>query len=163
MEDLWLAFRLLCLLGVANGTPILATWLLGARWSAPLDAGLQFVDGRPVLGPAKTIRGVVVAVLATALVAPMLGISVALGGVIGAVTMAGDAVSSFVKRRLGVPASGKAVGLDQIPEALLPLLAVRGALDLSLGQILGVVTAFFALEPPLARLFYRLGIRERPY
>lgn len=163
MEDLSLAFRLLCLLGVANGAPILATWLLGDRWNAPLDSGLRFTDGRPLLGPRKTLRGLVTAVLATAVAAPLLGIPMALGGIIGSVAMAGDALSSFVKRRMDIAPSGQAAGLDQIPEALFPLLAVRGALDLSLLQILGVVVAFFVLEQPVARLCYRLGIRNRPY
>ena len=163
MEDLWLAFRLLCLLGIANGAPIFAARLLGDRYSAPLDGGARFVDGAPVLGPRKTVRGVIVAMLASALGAPLLGVPMVLGVQIGAAAMAGDALSSFVKRRLGIPPSGRATGLDQIPEALLPLLVVRSALDLSLAQILGVVIAFFALERPVARLFYRLGIRNRPY
>lgn len=163
MEDLWLAFRLLCLIGIANGAPILTARLLGNRWSAPLDGGARFADGAPVLGPRKTVRGVITAMLASALCAPVLGVPMVLGVQVGAAAMAGDALSSFVKRRLGIPPSGQATGLDQIPEALLPLLAVRGALDLSLVQILGVVAAFFALERPAARLFYWLGIRNRPY
>jgi len=163
MEDLWLAFRLLCLIGIANGAPIFAARWLGSRWDAPLDGGARFVDGAPVLGPRKTARGVIAAMLAAALCAPVLGIPMVLGVQIGAAAMAGDVLSSFIKRRLGIPPSGQATGLDQIPEALLPLLAVRGALDLSLAQILGVVAAFFALGRPVARLFYRLGIRNRPY
>ena len=163
MDDLWLAIRVLCLLGVANGAPIFAARLLGDRWNAPLDGGARFVDGAPVLGSRKTVRGVITAMLASALCAPVLGVPMLLGVQIGAAAMAGDALSSFVKRRLGIPPSGQATGLDQIPEALLPLLAVHGALDLSLVQIIGVVAAFFMLERPVARLFYRLGIRNRPY
>lgn len=163
MEDLWLAFRLLCLVGVANAAPILAKRLLGERWGAPLDGGARFVDGRALLGPAKTLRGVAAAVLATALAAPLLGLPLETGALIGAMAMAGDALSSFVKRRLGIVPSGRAIGLDQLPEALLPLLAVQGALDLSLVQIVSVVAAFFALETPVARLAFRLGLRDRPY
>jgi hypothetical protein len=40
---------------------------------------------------------------------------------------------------------------------------VRGALSLSLLQILGITVVFFALEIPLARLSYRIGLRDRPY
>jgi CDP-2,3-bis-(O-geranylgeranyl)-sn-glycerol synthase len=163
MDDLWLAIRVLCLLGVANGAPIFAARLLGDSWNTPLDGGARLGDGSPLLGPRKTVRGVITAMLVSALCAPLLGLSMIVGVQIGAVAMAGDALSSFVKRRLGIPPSGQATGLDQIPEALLPLLVVRGALDLSLVQILGVVAAFFVLERPVARLFYRLGIRNRPY
>jgi CDP-2,3-bis-(O-geranylgeranyl)-sn-glycerol synthase len=77
--------------------------------------------------------------------------------------MTGDALSSFTKRRLGIASSGRATGLDQIPESVLPLLAVQGPLDLSFFQILGITVVFFALEIPLARLCYRLGIRNTPH
>ena len=163
MDDLWLSFRLLLLLGVANASPLLATRLLDPRWRMPLDGGMRFFDGRPLLGPSKTIRGAIAAIVATALAAPVLSIPVGLGALIGAAAMMGDALSSFTKRRLGIASSGRATGIDQIPESVLPLLAVQGALDLSFFQILGIGAVFFALEIPLARLFYRLGIRNTPY
>jgi hypothetical protein len=163
MDGIWLGLRLLLLLGVANSAPIAARRLLGDRWAAPLDGGLDFVDGRPLLGPGKTIRGVAAAVVATALASWALGMSPQVGALLGAVSMAGDALASFVKRRLGVAPSGRATGLDQVPESLLPLLAVQGMLDLSAVQILAVTIAFFILEIPLARWAFRLGLRERPY
>jgi CDP-2,3-bis-(O-geranylgeranyl)-sn-glycerol synthase len=163
MDEIWLSARLLLLLSVANGAPILAQRLLGTRWNAPLDGGMRFFDGRPILGSGKTVRGALIAILATTLAASALGISMGLGALIGAVAMAGDALSSFIKRRLGLATGDQGLGVDQIPESLLPLLAVRQALDLSLLQILGVTAAFFALELPLARLLYRMGIRDRPY
>ena len=163
MDGIWLGLRLLLLLGVANSAPIAARRLLADRWAAPLDGGLNFVDGRPLLGPGKTIRGVAVAVVATALASWALGMSPQVGALLGAVSMAGDALASFVKRRLGVAPSGRATGLDQVPESLLPLLAVQGMLDLSAVQILAVTVAFFVLEIPLARWAFRLGLRERPY
>jgi CDP-2,3-bis-(O-geranylgeranyl)-sn-glycerol synthase len=163
MDGIWLGLRLLLLLGVANSAPIVARRLLGDRWAAPLDFGLNFVDGRPLLGPGKTIRGVVAAIVATALAAWALGIAALVGALVGAMSMAGDALASFAKRRLGVAPSGRATGLDQIPESLLPLLAVQGQLELSVAQIVGITVAFFVLEIPLARWAFRLGLRERPY
>jgi len=163
MDEIWLSVRLLLLLAVANTSPIVAKWLLDPCLRTPLDGGLRFFDGRPLLGPSKTVRGVIAAIVATALAAPVLSIPIGLGALIGAVAMTGDALSSFVKRRLGVASSGQTIGLDQIPESLLPLLAVQGLLSLSFVQILGITLLFFALEIPFARLFYRLGIRDRPY
>jgi CDP-2,3-bis-(O-geranylgeranyl)-sn-glycerol synthase len=163
MDGIWLGLRLLLLLGVANSAPIAARRLLADRSAAPLDGGLTFVDGRPLLEPGKTIRGVAAAVVATALASWVLGMSPQVGALLGAVSMAGDALASFVKRRLGVAPSGRATGLDQVPESLLPLLAVQGMLDLSAVQILAVTIAFFILEIPLARWAFRLGLRERPY
>lgn len=160
---LWSSIQLLLLLAVANTAPIVAKRLLGARLAMPLDGGMRFFDGRPLLGPSKTLRGLLVAIAATAIAAPVLGLGAGLGALIGALSMAGDALSSFAKRRLGIAASGRAVGIDQIPEALLPLLAVQGVLQLSLLQIAGITLAFFLLEIPVARLSHRLGLRDQPY
>ena len=85
------------------------------------------------------------------------------GAMIGAAAMLGDALSSFIKRRLAIPPSGRAIGLDQIPESLLPLLAVQGTLQLPAVLIIGVVAAFIAIEVPAARWSFRLGLRDRPY
>src|SRR5581483_717337 len=145
MADIWLGFRLLVLLGVANASPLIVARLLGSRWNWPCDGGLRFIDGRPLLGRSKTIRGVIAAVVATAVVAPVVGLSFGLGALIGAAAMLGDLLSSFTKRRLGIAPSGRATGIDQIPESLLPLLAVQGPLDLSWTQILAVTAVFFAL------------------
>jgi len=163
MGEIWRGLELLLLLGVANSAPIVVKRLFGDRWGVPVDFGATFFDGRPLLGPGKTIRGVVAAVVATALVAWPLGIPPSVGALVGAVSMAGDALASFIKRRLGVAPSGRAIGLDQIPESLLPLLAVQGQLGLSAVQIVGVTAAFFVLEIPLARWAFRLRLRDRPY
>lgn len=163
MDELWIDLRLLLLLGVANSAPIAAKSLLGPHLNAPLDAGLHFFDGRPLLGPSKTLRGLIAAVLSTAVAAALLGLPAGIGALIGAVAMLGDALSSFVKRRLGIAPSGRATGIDQIPEALLPLLVVRSALELSLLQVAAITLTFFLLEIPLAWLSFRLGLRDRPY
>lgn len=163
MDELWLSARLLLLLGVANIAPIAAKHLLGTRWNAPLDAGRRFIDGRPLLGPSKTLRGCVAAVACGALAAVPLRFSPGLGAVVGAMAMLGDALSSFVKRRRRIDSSGQSMGIDQVPEALLPLLVVRGALELSLLQIAAITLVFFALAIPCARLLFRIGLRDRPY
>lgn len=163
MNELVTGAQVLLLLAVANVAPIVAKHLLGGRWNLPLDGGIRFVDGRPLLGASKTVRGLAAAVVATALAAALLGRPIIVGAALGALSMLGDALSSFVKRRLDVPPSGQATGIDQIPEALLPVLLLRGALGLSWLQVVAITLVFFALEIPLARLFYRLGWRDKPY
>lgn len=163
MDELWLSVRLLMLLAVANGGPIIAKRVFGTRWSAPLDFGWVFFDGRPLLGASKTVRGLVVAVLCTSVAATLLGLSWGLGAMVGACSMLGDALSSFVKRRLNIAPSGRATGIDQIPEALLPMLVVRGMLGLSLLEVMAITAVFFVLEIPLARLFFALRLRDHPY
>lgn len=157
------ALKLLLLLMAANGAPILARFLLGTRWECPIDGGRRFIDGQPLLGPSKTWRGVVAALLVTPIVAWLLFLPSTVGFILAAVAMAGDLLSSFAKRRLRVEPSGMALGLDQIPESLLPLLAVRAQFALGVSEIFQLTLAFLALELVLSRILYRLHIRKRPY
>lgn len=103
------------------------------------------------------------ALLATALAAPALGLAWEVGLLAGATAMAGDLLSSFVKRRLGLAPQDMAPGLDQAPEALFPLLACRGALGLSAIDALLGAGLFWVGELALSRALYSLKIRERPY
>lgn len=77
--------------------------------------------------------------------------------------MAGDLLSSFLKRRLDLPPSSKATGLDQVPESLLPLLACRAVIDVSAADIVVAAGLFFVGEVIFARLFYAFKLRDRPY
>lgn len=158
-----LELKLLLLVMVANGAPILAKRILGGRWAWPIDANRVFPDGRPVLGPAKTVRGVLVALAAGTVAAPFLGLGAATGAVAGAAAMAGDLLSSFLKRRLGIAPSRKAPGLDQVPESLFPVLACKPWLGFGWDTVVVVVVAFVAAGLVLSRLLFRLHIRDRPY
>ena len=155
--------QLLVLLSVANGAPVIAKKLLGGAGTWPLDGGLRFIDGRPMFGGSKTIRGIVISVVLTTAAAPLLGLAFSTGAIVGVMAMAGDLFSSFIKRRLDRPPSSRATGLDQIPEALFPLVACRFALSLTWADIIVGVAVFFAGEVLLSRVFYRLGLRDQPY
>ena len=155
--------KLLVLLIIGNGVPILARKLLGERWAYPLDAGLLFVDGQPLLGASKTLRGVLCAIVMTGAAAPLLGLAVAQGCLVGALSMLGDLLSSFVKRRLKLRRSSMALGLDQVPESLLPLLLMKDPLGLTWFGILRTVVLFFVLELVLSRVLFWLRIRNTPY
>ena len=158
-----LLLRLLILLVVANGIPLAARTLFGDRWSAAIDGDRRFVDGRPIFGPSKTVRGAALAILATTAAAPLLGLEWRVGAAVGTLAMIGDLFSSFCKRRLGLPPSHPALALDQIPEALFPLIACRVWLPLPLHGIALVVAMFFTGEVVLSRLLYAFRLRDRPY
>jgi hypothetical protein len=161
---LGLILQLVVLLAVANGTPVIVNKLLGRRWSFPLDGGASFVDGQPVLGASKTLRGILFAVLVTAASAPLLlGLEWKVGVAIGGGAMAGDLFSSFLKRRMRLPASSRAIGLDQVPESLFPLLACRSALSLTISDIAVIVISFFISEILISRVLYKFRLRDRPY
>ena len=158
-----LTLELLVLMTVANGAPVLATRLLGSRWSWPLDGGLVIWDGRRLFGTSKTVRGIVVSIAATTAAAALMGLGWKLGLVLGAASMLGDLVSSFTKRRLGIESSGQAIGLDQIPESLFPLLACGRTLGLDAASIALLVALFVIGQMVVSPVMYALGIRRRPY
>jgi hypothetical protein len=155
--------KLLVLLLAANGTPVILKRLMGSRLALPLDGGARFRDGRPIFGPSKTLRGIVGAVVVTTAVAPLLGFDWRIGLLVALFAMAGDLFSSFTKRRFGLESGGMALGLDQIPESLLPFLATRGDLGLGAVDIVAGVIAFFVGELVLSQILFRLKVRDRPY
>jgi CDP-2,3-bis-(O-geranylgeranyl)-sn-glycerol synthase len=158
-----LIFRTLVLLAVANGTPAIVKRVFGARADHAIDCGMRLADGRFMFGPSKTIRGIVSSVMATALIAAAVGLTLYVGVVIALGAMAGDLASSFIKRRLGLEPSSKATGLDQIPEALLPCLLLSAILPLTAGDIAVIVLLFFGGEIILSEVLFRAGVRDRPY
>jgi CDP-2,3-bis-(O-geranylgeranyl)-sn-glycerol synthase len=155
--------KILFLLLLANGTPVIAKKLLGSRLAYPLDGGRNFIDGRALFGNSKTIRGIFFSVLVTSFGALLIGYSVQTGVLFSAASLSGDLVSSFIKRRLNLPPSSRALGLDQLPEAIFPLLICWQALALDLPTAMTVVVIFFCSEIVLSRLLFRLHIRDHPY
>lgn len=151
------------LLFIANGSPIVARLALGARFALPLDAGVTLFDGRPLFGESKTLRGLLASILLTTFAASLMGLGWVIGFVVAVTAMLGDLTSSFIKRRRGLRSGDMALGLDQVPESLFPLLAVKSLLDLSWTQIIVLTLLFTPLSLLLSRLLFRAGIRRRPH
>lgn len=157
-------------------TPVFAANALatlpGGRGPA-MDFGRSWYDGRRVLGDSKTWSGFIAGTVGGTLIAlleawlilhappnlqlvPAYASSVAaavpvallLGG--GALT--GDAVGSFIKRRLGYGSGARVFGLDQLPFVLLPI----GIGLLAYPSVF--VTTFFSLEALLWVLVLTLGL-----
>jgi len=155
--------KLLLLILIANGVPLVAALVCGDWGARPLDGGRTLADGHRLLGNSKTWRGAVLAPLVTGVAALPLLLPMGIGVLVGIGAMLGDLLSSFVKRRLGMASSSRALGLDQIPEALLPSLLVAASLELSWAAI-GLTVAGFALVVlTLSPVFFRLGLRKQPH
>ena len=157
-------------------TPVYAANALATlpRGRGPsMDFGRNWFDGRRILGSSKTWSGflfgtfvAVPIVLLQAwliLIAPpnlqlvphygstvvaALPVAFLLTG--GALT--GDAVGSFIKRRLGYGSGARVLGLDQLPFVLLPI-----GLGLVFYRSI-FVTTFFSLEALLWVLLLTLGL-----
>lgn len=159
-----LLLKTLVLIVTANGAPVLAQHLFANSFlSRPIDHGLVWFDQRPLLGPTKTWGGMLASLMLTPVLAWMLDLPLLLGFIIAALAMSGDLLSSLTKRRLGYPASTQAIGLDQIPESLLPLLYVTTSYQLPVVYALVGVIVFIVLELLLSKILYKLGIRKHPY
>ena len=77
--------------------------------------------------------------------------------------MLGDLLSSFIKRRAGLVSSARALWLDQLPEALLPMLMAWYWLPLALWQAVVVAVLFAIANVAVSPLLFRLGIRKQPH
>jgi len=92
-----------------------------------------------------------------------LGYSIQFGLVFSCLAMVGDLGSSFLKRRLGLNPSDQCLGVDQIPEALLPCMYTVTIAGLPWWLVILVPLLFMALELLVSRPLYHLKIRKRPY
>jgi CDP-diglyceride synthetase len=155
--------QLLFLIIVANGSPIIGRWIMNGFWEMPIDVGAVFIDGRPILGTSKTYRGLACSLAGTLLAGALVGLSWKISLLVSALAMVGDCLSSFVKRRFGYPSGAKALGLDQIPESLFPMLGMWNVLNLSALGLGLTVMGFVVVELVLSPIRYKLHIRKHPY
>lgn len=153
----------LILIGAANAAPVLAAWALRGRPARPVDAGLVLRDGHPLLGRSKTWRGVVSAIVLAICVAFLIGLPWGLGALAAASAMAGDGLSSFFKRRFGLEPSSMTLGVDHIPESLFPALACAAYLPLRPVDIFAIVLVSCVVGLAASRLFFAVGLKDRPY
>ena len=149
------ASQALLLIVVSNSVPWAAGQLLGRRWPAPLDMGTVLWDGERLFGSHKTWRGLVLGSLASGLVGAFTGLAFALGAGVGAVSLVADALSSAVKRRFRLAPGTEVLGLDQLPEALLPLLIFAPALSIGALEIVAATAAFLILDVLVTRFRHR--------
>jgi CDP-2,3-bis-(O-geranylgeranyl)-sn-glycerol synthase len=131
----------LTLLIAANATPVLAARLLGDRCATPIHAR--------TFGTHKSWRGILAGLLACAGAGALLPCGAGIGAGVGV-------LSSFVKRRLRLRPGTSAPLLDQLPEAMLPLLVFARPLELDGSAVFGTALLFTVLDLLTGRL------RERP-
>jgi CDP-2,3-bis-(O-geranylgeranyl)-sn-glycerol synthase len=155
--------QVLTIVSLANYAHILFKRLLGTRFDAAIDGGVLLRDGHAILGRSKTWRGIAAAVLVSTCASVFLNLEWRVGTVAGAFAMGGDCLSSFAKRRLGIEPGDMSIGLDQLPESLLPALACSFWLPLSLFDVAIIALLFFVGQVVFSRLLFTIGLRDRPY
>ncbi|MBW1750172.1 MAG: CDP-archaeol synthase [Deltaproteobacteria bacterium] len=125
-----------------NFLPPLANMIWGERFNRPIDGGRLWFDQHPIFGDHKTIRGVLVSLLGGTAVAPLLDVDLPVAAGAAGLAMAGDLLSSFIKRRPNLPSGENVIVLDQIFESLFPILFLKGFLSLSWLQVLFILLCF---------------------
>ena len=154
-----LTLALLIFLVWVNFLPFLMHLLLGDRLGAPVDGGMRWRDGRDLLGPHKTWRGVAAGVLAGTVAAPLLGVGWAIGALAGLSAMVGDLLTSFLKRRLDRPSGTPMAGLDQALEGLLPALVLAAVMGLGMQEVVIALLVFVPLMHLGSRFWYHILLR----
>ena len=139
----WIAIgQSLVLIVVANGAPFATKLLLRHRFDKPIDFDAMWTDGQPLLGRSKTIRGLVLSSVITAALAPFVGLPWTAGLLIAGSAMAGDLLTSFLKRRWRITPSSSAPVFDQFAECLFPAIVCALQLGLTLIDVLVIVAVF---------------------
>ncbi|MCG8611275.1 MAG: CDP-archaeol synthase [Pseudomonadales bacterium] len=154
---------LILLLLVANGAPVLARYMLRRHFTWPIDFGTALGDGQRLFGRTKTYRGVVASLLLTSLAGGLLGLGGFSALLFACLCMVGDLLTSFFKRRLGMPSSARFFLIDQLLETLLPVLVFMPVWGYSMIEagvtILGFVLSGWIISPVL----FLLGVRRHPH
>jgi CDP-2,3-bis-(O-geranylgeranyl)-sn-glycerol synthase len=157
-----LELKLLLLILLANGAPLLADKVFGNAMGLAVDFSQKSRSGKYWLGPTKTYRGILAAVAACGACAPMLGLPWKTGILIGLLAMVGDLCSSFIKRRLSIAPSSSVPGLDQIPESLFPMIYCQYLFGLYWISVAIVVVGFWICNILLSLLFTRFRLFNHP-
>ena len=155
MHELIEELQALALLIAANAVPVIVAKLARDRGAFPLDFGYVMRDGERLFGSHKTWRGLLSGTVACAVLAAWFGLPLWLGAAFGLLSLLADAWSSFAKRRLRLKPGTDVLGLDQLGEALVPLLVFAQPLGLGTWEIVAITAAFVLLDTVTAPLRHR--------
>jgi CDP-archaeol synthase len=145
-EELYRMLAALLLVIAANTAPWVSGWLLRDRLAQPLDCGVRLSDGARLLGDHKTWRGLCAGECACAIAAGLLGYSFLLGLEFATLSLAADAASSLLKRRLRLAPGAEVPGVDQLPESLVPLWILATPLGISVWGGVVIAMVFLCLD-----------------
>ncbi len=155
-------FRIVVFLLWVNGLPPIVSVAVHERFGRQVDGGAVWFDGRPLFGRHKTIRGLVSSVAGGIAAFPWLHEAWWVAGIAALLAMAGDLFSSFIKRRSRFHSGRQVVVLDQLFEALFPLLFLNRHLSLSTEQNLLILVLFITTSFLFSRLWLHITGRPVP-
>ncbi|MBC8207996.1 MAG: CDP-archaeol synthase [Desulfobulbaceae bacterium] len=145
-----------------NLMPPLAGLIFGKRGNFPVDCHHTWIDGRPLFGANKTMRGILASLAGGAMAGPLIGLHWQEGIIVAALAMTGDLISSFCKRRFKRKSGEGVFFLDQVFEGLLPLLFLKAILGFSITLMLDSLLIFVALAYVSSRFWHYVLFRPSP-
>ncbi|HEX5797074.1 MAG TPA: CDP-archaeol synthase [Candidatus Saccharimonadales bacterium] len=175
MDDLFFALWFFLPAGIANVTPVIIAKLpVLSEWQAPVDFGRKF-RGKPILGPHKTIRGLVFGTLAGTW---FFFLQTQIGGVAGGLDYAqltiwlgvllsfgalfGDMVKSFFKRQVNVVSGKSWFPFDQLDYIAGGLLFSSLAVVLEAGQYVLMAIVWFLMHLLTSYIGYLTKFKSDP-
>ena len=170
-QEISFAFWIFLPAGLANMAPVLAAHLPGLKkFDQPLDGHLMLGRER-LLGPHKTIRGLLCGValaIACVFVQKHFGLAGVdynsispwvLGTLFGVGALLGDAVKSFFKRRLAIAPGRPFLFFDQIDYILGGILLTFWYLPLSAAVYAYILLIYFLLHLAVSVLGFLVGLK----
>ncbi len=156
-----LFIKLLILIWLINFAPPFLANIFELGGGRTVDNGYLFFDGRPLFGKHKTVRGLLAGIISGGTIGLVLGFPPWFGLSIACLSMSGDLLSSFCKRRLSFFNGDTVPILDQVPEGLLPFALIGPYYSLSVGYVLlfGIV---FGLGAYYGSVFLNQVLLEKP-
>jgi len=161
LNDLLVAIYVAIPAYVANSTPV----LLGG--GAPIDRGQEFVDGRPIFGTNKTVKGFAYGFLLGSMAALAEAVLfrnylLVLAGIVASLgALLGDLLGAFLKRRLDILPGHPLPVVDQLDFILGALLLTSQVLNVTVGAVLILVIATVPIHLFSNAVAYVLRLKKR--
>jgi len=127
-----------------------------------IDGGRLFIDGKPIFGPHKTVRGAMAGVIAGSMVGLAQG-DVVLGILMGLGAILGDLAGAFLKRRLSLAPGAPLPVIDQFDFLLAAYLFSAHSLQLPPSSILLAFICTPAVHAVSNYFACLLGMKEVPW
>ena len=139
--------------------------ILGLR--VPVDGGRKAPDGKRWLGDGKTWQGVLSATAAGAVIGHLLSYirmgSALIGGIMGFGAIFGDAVGSFIKRRMGLKRGANAGVFERIDFLVFALAFSLPFYDWTLKHIILLLVTVPFIHRVFNIIGYRLKLKDVPW
>ncbi len=175
MELILLALWVFLPAGLANASPVIASRALVFRgWKTPIDFGKTF-RGKRIFGDNKTWRGLIFGTMVGALTGylqslllPEYGLelsqstAIIAGGLMGFGALFGDAMESFFKRQMDIPAGESWFPFDQFDYIIGALLVVSPVVTFSLQEYVTIAIVWFSIHVVSVYIGFLLKLRDKP-